>query len=327
MKKNVLFIGFLSPISACSSENSEGTLPELNAYSDDQNYVLERMQWLGFDPSIVSTQELKDGLSVIFGYGGNVLVSVGDDGVLIVDTQFPEVYDAMLREINNLGGSSVDYVINTHFHFDHAEGNRAFGPMGADIIAHENSMEFFQAGADIDMVGIQWPQQPYETLAIPRITYSDVLTLNLNGHSIDVMHFGPAHTTTDSMIYFKESNVIHMGDVANLTGLPYIDSGNGGTVDGMINNVREVLEIINDETIVIPGHGEVSTKADIEVYVRKMEAVRDRIAVMIDEGMSLEEVMEADPASDVFPSSPFDGATGLPASQLFVNRAYDSIHK
>ena len=120
MKKIVLLIGFLSLISACSNENSEGTLPELNAYSDDQNYVLERMQWLGFDPSIISTQELKDGLSVMFGYGGNVLVSVGDDGVLIVDTQFPEVYDAMLREINNLGGSSVDYVINTHFHFDHA---------------------------------------------------------------------------------------------------------------------------------------------------------------------------------------------------------------
>ena len=325
MKKIFLLIGFISLITACSNQNSEGTLPQLNAYSDDQNFVLERMQWLGFDPAILSTQELKDGLSVIFGYGGNILVSVGDDGVLIVDTQFPEVYETILREINQLGGSSVDYVINTHFHFDHAEGNRAFGPMGADIIAHENSMEYFQAGTDVDLVGLVWPQQPYESLATPRITYSDVLTLNLNGHSIDVMHFGPAHTTTDSLIYFKESNVIHMGDVANLTGLPYIDAGNGGTVDGMINNVRKALEIINDETIVVPGHGEVSSKTDLEVYVRKMESVRDRIAVMIDEGMSLEEVMEADPASDVFPSSPFDAAIGLPASQLFVNRAYVSM--
>tara|TARA_B110001454_G_C12293223_1_gene256192 strand:+ start:50 stop:406 length:357 start_codon:yes stop_codon:yes gene_type:complete len=118
-----------------------------------------------------------------------------------------------------------------------------------------------------------------------------------------------------------------MGDVANLTGLPYIDSGNGGTLDGMIENVRAVLEIIDDDTIVVPGHGEVSNKGDIEIYVRKMEAVRDKIAEMIERGMTLEEVIDADPAADVFPSSPFDGATGLPASELFVNRSYDSMIK
>ena len=314
-------------LAACSKEPYSESFPELHAYSDEQNYVLERMQWLGFDPSILRTQELKDGLNVIFGYGGNTLVSIGEDGVVLVDAQFPEVYDGITQEINKLGGGPVDYLINTHFHFDHAEGNRAFGAMGADIIAHENSMEYFLQGADIDMVGIVWPQQPYEKSARPKITYSDKLTLNLNGHSIDLMHFGPAHTTTDSMIYFRESNVIHMGDVANLTGLPYIDSGNGGTLDGMIENVRAVLEIIDDDTIVVPGHGEVSNKGDIEIYVRKMEAVRDKIAEMVERGMTLEEVIDADPAADVFPSSPFDGATGLPASELFVNRSYDSMIK
>lgn len=323
----ILFLICVLALGACSKGRYSETFPELHSYSEEQNYVLERMQWLGFDPSILRTQQLKDGLSVIFGYGGNALVSVGEDGVVLVDSQFPEVYDGIIQEIDKLGGGRVDYLINTHFHFDHAEGNRAFGAMGADIIAHENSMQYFLEGADIDMVGIIWPQQPYEKAARPRITYSDKLTLNLNNHSIDLMHFGPAHTTTDSMIYFRESNVIHMGDVANLTGLPYIDSGNGGTLDGMIQNIRAVLGIINEETIVVPGHGDISTKSDIEIYVRKMETVRDKIAEMIEQGMTLEQVINANPASDVFPSSPFDDATGLPASELFVNRSYDSMTK
>ena len=166
MKKNLLLACLCFLIAACSNED-KNVLPEMNAYSEDQNYVLERFQWLGFDPSLLYTQELKDGLSVIFGYGGNILVSVGEDGVLIVDSQFPEVFDTILSEIKELGGDSVDYVINTHFHFDHAEGNRAFGPLGADIIAHENSLEYFKNGANINMVGVMWPQQPYEPLAIP----------------------------------------------------------------------------------------------------------------------------------------------------------------
>ena len=311
---------------SCTNEG-KGGLPEMNAYSDDQNYVLERFQWLGFDPSILYTQNLKDGLSVIFGYGGNILVSVGDDGVLIVDSQFPEVFDTILSEIRTLGGNSVDYVINTHFHFDHAEGNRAFGPMGADIIAHENSIDYFKNGTDINMVGVVWPQQPYETLAIPSTTYKDEMSLNLNGHTINIMHFGPAHTTGDSFIYFEESNVIHMGDVANLTGLPFIDAGNGGTLEGMISSIRKVMDIIDDQTIVVPGHGEVSTKADIESYVSKLETVRDRLLKLVEKEMTLEEVLELDPASDLFPSSPFDAGTGMPASKMFVDRAYTSMTK
>ena len=326
MKKNLLLACLYFLIAACSNAD-KNTLPEMNAYSDDQNYVLERFQWLGFDPSLLYTQELKDGLSVIFGYGGNILVSVGEDGVLIVDSQFPEVFDTILSEIKTLGGDSVDYVINTHFHFDHAEGNRAFGPLGAEIIAHDNSMEYFKNGADINMVGIMWPQQPYEPLAIPSRTYSDEMSLSLNGHTISVMHFGPAHTTGDSFIYFKESNVIHMGDVANLSGLPFIDAGNGGTLEGMIFSIRKVMELIDQETVVVPGHGEVSTINDLETYVSKLEIVRDRLLIHAENGLSLKQVLEIDPASDIFPSSPFDAATGMSASRMFVDRAYTSMLK
>ena len=332
MKKVTLLFISLIFLWSCSAENEKdedslGSLPEMNSYTDDQNYVLEKFQWLGFDPSIISTVTLKDGLAVIFGYGGNILVSVGEDGVLIVDSQFPEVYETILYEINKLGGNSVDYVINTHFHFDHAEGNRAFGPLGADIIAHENSMDYFLNGTNINMVGLEWPQQPYEPLAVPRFTFTDSMSLNLNGHTIEVLHFGPAHTTGDSFIYFKESNVIHLGDVANLTGLPFIDAGNGGSLEGMIFSLKRVLEIIDEDTTVDPGHGEVSRKGDVVTYVSKLELARDRILEMINKGMSLDEVVEADPAADIFPSSPFDASTGMPASKLFADRSYVSMTK
>ena len=310
---------------SCSKEDTGPLLPDMNAYSDEQNYVLERFQWIGFDPSIIRSEKLKDGLGVIFGYGGNILVSVGDDGVLIIDSQFPEVFDTILSEINKLGGNSVDYVINTHFHFDHAEGNRAFGPLGADIIAHANTIDYFRNGTDINLVGIVWPQQPYEILATPRFTYEDEMFLHLNGQSIKIMHFGPAHTSGDSFIYFEDSNVIHLGDVANLTGLPFIDAGTGGTLEGMIFSIREVMKVINEDTIIVPGHGEVSNINDLEEYVSKMEIVRDRLLIFKDQGLTLEEVVELDPAADIFPSSPFDEGTGTKASILFVDRAYTSM--
>ena len=135
MKRIISIMSFIIFLTSCDIDSNLGPVPELNAYTDEQNFTLEKFQWLGFDPSLLKTESLKDSLNVIFGYGGNILVSVGEDGVLIIDSQFPEVYDTILKEIEKMGGSSVDYVINTHFHFDHAEGNRAFGPLGADILS------------------------------------------------------------------------------------------------------------------------------------------------------------------------------------------------
>ena len=116
----------------------------------------------------------------------------------------------------------------------------------------KNSIDYFRNGTDINMVGVVWPQQPYELLATPRVTYKDEMSMHLNGHTIKIMHYGPAHTSGDSFIYFEESNVIHLGDVANLTGLPFIDAGNGGTLEGMIFSIREVMKIINEDTLIVP---------------------------------------------------------------------------
>ena len=296
---------------------SENVLDKKYTYSEEQNLFLETLGWAGFEPSFIETTTLKENLHVIFGYGGNILVSIGKDGTLIVDSQFPDSSPVILRKIKELGGEKVDFVINTHFHFDHAEGNRAFGPMGADIYAHENTLDYFRKGAYINLVDIGWLQQPYEKDAIPNILYKEKLTLEINDHVVDVMHFGPAHTTGDSIIFFKEANVIHLGDIGNLDNAPFIDVDNGGTIDGMIFTLEKVLNLVNDETIIIPGHGKLSDKKEIKIYLNDLIEVRSKIRKLISEGKSLEEVQEINPALIHFPVGP----------ELLNDRVFTSLQK
>ncbi len=265
------------------------TLPDFTKMEPEQQALLDAFGWT-FDPSIIKTTTLKDGLAVIFGYGGNILVSVGPDGVLIVDSQFPQVHEAIAGEIEKLGGDGVDYVINTHWHFDHAEGNRAFGPLGAQIIAQENSAEIMATGSRINLVQSQYPQQPYEPAALPDESFETTMNMNLNGHFIELVNYGPAHTTGDAIVWFNSANLVHMGDIANLGGFPFIDADNGGSLEGMIHSIRETLKRVDDETIVVPGHGPISDKAGLEEFVSKLETVRDELVTLRAAGLTLEEI-------------------------------------
>jgi len=242
MKKSILLAASILSFGACSpveteSESSPHSSVEtsaiermaLNSYTDGQMHVLSAFGWT-LSPSKISTAPLKDGFAVIFGEGGNILVSVGDDGVLMVDDQMPEVHEALLAEIKKLGGEKVDKVINTHWHFDHAEGNRAFGELGAEIIAQENSIEYMKSPQNINLVQVVYPQQAYPKAAIPTVSFKDTMTMKMNGNDIELYNFGPAHTTGDAIVYFKTSNVVHMGDVGNFSGIAFIDADNGGTI-------------------------------------------------------------------------------------------------
>ena len=276
-----------------SAKPNANALPTFNTYTAAQRAVLAPFGMLEFDASKISAVPLKDGFAVIFGYGGNVLVSVGDDGVIMVDNQFPEIYEALLDEVRKLGGEKVDYVINTHWHFDHAEGNRAFGPLGAQIIAHENSAAYMAGDHNINLVVAQYPQQAYPPEARPDRSYSDTLELSLNGQDIILYNFGPAHTTGDSQVYFRTGNILHMGDVGNFTPSPFIDVDNGGDVDGVIATVRAMLDIIDEETIVVPGHGDIGNKARLIEYVEWLEAVRAQVAALKAQGKTIEEIQTA----------------------------------
>ncbi|MCH2695756.1 MAG: MBL fold metallo-hydrolase, partial [Acidobacteriia bacterium] len=266
-------------------------------YKEAQKAVTDLFGWDMKNPPI-TIERISDHLHVLFGNGGNILVSIGENGVLLVDDQMPEAKNVILRAIRKLGGRSVDYVINTHWHFDHAEGNNVFGPSGAQIIAQENSRYMMLNPQPINLSFIVYPQQPYPLEAVPEITYKNSMNLHLNGDRIELYHFGHAHTTGDSAVYLRDSNVLHMGDVFNMTGPPFIDADNGGSIDGIIQFCEEVLKVVNDETIVVPGHGPISTTQDLQTYIDMLIVVRDRIRSQIDEGKKLEEILASDPTKE-----------------------------
>ena len=293
---------------------------EIN-YQEGQQAVMDAFGW-NFDEAEITIEKISDNVHVLFGLGGNILVSTGDDGVLLVDDQMPELKYKILRSLRKIGGRSVDYVINTHWHFDHAEGNLAFGPDGAKIVAHENSRSMMLNPKPINLSFIVYPQQPFPLNSVPQITYQDTMKLHLNGEQIELYHFGHAHTTGDTAVFLRNSNVLHMGDVFNMTGPPFIDAGNGGSIDGIISFCEEVLKVVNDKTVVVPGHGPISTTEDLQTYIDMLIVVRDRIQQGIQQGKSLQEIIDTDPTKewrDMFGDGPF--IVGV------IDRAYAGMTK
>ena len=285
----------------------------------DREALLQGFGW-DVDAAEITTEQVADGLYVLFGLGGNIAVSVGADGVLIVDDQLPELADRIKAAIKGVGGGDIDYIVNTHWHFDHADGNLALGPEGATIVAHSNARSDMAEGGMIDMVIARYQQPPYPADALPELTFKYDMALHFNGGEIELMHFSPAHTNGDVAVFFRQQNAVHMGDVFNNSGYPFVDIGSGGDVDGMIRFCEQTLEAIDEDTIVIPGHGPVTNYETLASYVSMVRTVRDRVQTMIDAGMSLEEVSAAKPTAD------FDAAHGPEVASLgFVNRVYTDL--
>ncbi|MCZ6870965.1 MAG: MBL fold metallo-hydrolase [Gammaproteobacteria bacterium] len=270
----------------------------------------------------IKSQKLGKGLYVLFGIGGNIGVSIGPSGTLIVDDQFPELMPKIEAAIRKLGGRSVDFAINTHWHFDHAEGNLALGPAGTWIVSQANSRDRMASGSLINLTMTKYRQQAYPPDALPVISFDDHMSFHFNGERIDLIHPGPAHTTGDTAVLFRGHNAVHMGDVFNNTGYPFIDADSGGEIDGMIAFCESVLAELKPGAIVIPGHGAVTDYAALQRYIGMLKTVRDRVSRMIERGMSLAEVEAARPTAD------WDATFGDVANSLgFVDRVYTSLKK
>ena len=291
------------------------------AYADNRMSLDEMVAAFGWDldAAVIESQQIADGLYVLFGPGGNVAASIGADGVLIVDDQFPQVIPKIEAKIAELGGGAIDFAINTHWHFDHADGNLALGPKGVWLVSQSKSREMMADAHLIDLVALQYEQQPYPENARPVITYDDRMQFHFNGERIDLLHFGPAHTTGDTAVIFRSGNAVHLGDVFNNAGYPFIDAGNGGDMDGMIRFCTAVLAEIDAETTVIPGHGPVTGYQDLADYITMLTTVRGRIAKLIVDGAGLEAVVAARPTAE------FDERYG--DSALFVNRTFASLSR
>ncbi len=287
----------------------------------DLDELLARFGW-DLASAEIREETLADGLHVLFGVGGNIAVSIGEDGVLIVDDQFPALIPKVNAAIERLGGGPIEFAINTHWHFDHAEGNLALGPAGTRLVAHSHSGEMMRSGGPVNLVVARYRQAPYPEDALPTITFDGRMQLHYNGGRIDLIHAGPAHTAGDAAVIFREHNAVHMGDVFNNTGFPFIDADSGGDIDGMIAFCEAVAAELEPGAIVIPGHGPVTDAAALARYVAMLKTVRGRVHAMIEQGKSLEEVVAANPAAD------FEKAYGeVEASLGFLDRVYTSLAK
>ena len=260
----------------------------------------EAFKRFGVDPATteIRAEQLAPGLHVIYGAGGNVVASIGDDGVLIVDDQFPQSVPRIEKAIEALGGSAIDFVVNTHWHFDHADGNLLLGKQGSLIISHEHSRKMLLDRQLINLVGLVVEQPAYEPHGLPLITFDDGLRLHFNGDTVDVLHFGPAHTTGDAIVFFRNSKVVHMGDVFNMASYPFIDADNGGDLDGVIRTCEAVLQKLDEDAVVVPGHGRAAAYGDLEAYLAMLTTIRERVVALIDEGATLEEIVAARPTSE-----------------------------
>jgi glyoxylase-like metal-dependent hydrolase (beta-lactamase superfamily II) len=265
----------------------------------------------------ITTQKIADNFYVLFGVGGNIVASIGDQGVLIVDDQFPLMVPKYKATIGELGGGAIDFAINTHWHFDHADGNQVLGPEGTWLVSQENSRQMLTKNNVINLVSQTREQPAYNETALPVVTYDTNMRMHFNGERIDLMHFGPAHTTGDTAVIFRGHKLVHLGDVYNNAGYPFIDADNGGSLSGIIEFCSKVIEQIDADTIVVPGHGPVAGYQDLVDYVAMLTTIRDRMTARIASGATLQQVIAARPTSE------WDEKKGAPAN--FLNRSYASL--
>lgn len=273
----------------------------------------------------VTTQQLAPGLHVLFGAGGgqaagNVVALLDGERALVVDTGFPQFVPKYRDAITSLGGGAIRYAINTHWHDDHSEGNKVLGADGVLLIAHSNSRAMLTRDNRINVVRTVLELAAYPANALPAVTFDDRMELYFNGERIEILHASPAHTAGDVAVIFRGANAVHMGDVYMSSAYPFIDVDNGGDFDGALEFYAKVLEEIDRDTVVVPGHGPVATYADLADHLEMLRTVRGRIAALIAEGATLAQVVAAQPTKE------WDAKYGNPTT-FFLDRAYKSLQQ
>ena len=257
---------------------------------------LARAQFPDLATVEIQAQKLADGIYMLTGAGGNMGVSVGDDGVFLVDDQFAALTPKIEASIRKLSDQPIRFVLNTHLHHDHTGGNENLGKAGATIVGHHTVRERMSREQFNPYVDVRTP--PHLHHAMPLLTYSEDMVFHVNGHDIRVHHIGPAHTDGDSLIHFRAANILHTGDVFVHSMYPFVDVTSGGSIDGILACCDEVLALADDQTQIIPGHGPVSTRADVQAFRNVVQAARDRIAALLSQGKTLEETIAADPLAE-----------------------------
>ena len=239
----------------------------------------------------IRTVALRGGTHLLTGAGGNVLASVGTDGVFLIDDQYAPLTDRIVAALAKLSDQPPRFVINTHWHGDHSGGNENLGKAGAVIVAHDNVRKRMRAGQMLR--GERVPPASFD--ALPVLTFASDVSLHLNGDAAHVWHVAHAHTDGDSLVKFEQANVLHMGDIYFNGLYPFIDAESGGSIGGVLAAIDRGLALSDAETLVVPGHGPVSNRAELAAYGAMLKGYRDRIAALKHAGKSLAEVVATKP--------------------------------
>ncbi|MFK8049173.1 MAG: MBL fold metallo-hydrolase [Halioglobus sp.] len=248
------------------------------------------------DAPSVSTSPIKGALHLLQGRGGNVVASVGADGILIIDDDFAAYADAYQRALNKLVPGSDDaqvpqFVINTHWHGDHTGGNLYWGDKGSVIVAHSNVRARMSTRQEMKVSGRVVEASP--AAALPVVTYGDSMALHFNDDDIEILHLPTGHTDGDSVVFFAKANVVHMGDHFFMNSFPFVDLGSGGNVAGFTANISAVLDRVDDTTIIIPGHGgKRATKKDLQRYHEMLVTTVKSVSVRMEKGQTQESIVE-----------------------------------
>ena len=246
--------------------------------------------------SPIKTYKLRNNISVLEGSGGNIAVLTGPDGKLLVDAGIGVSQPQLSRALAELGNEPIAHLINTHWHFDHADGNEWLNTAGAKIVAHENTRKHLAVVQRVE----DWDYNflPHSAGALPAEVFAEEHSMKLNGASIALKHYGPAHTDSDISVMFTEANVLHVGDTYWYGIYPFIDYSTGGSIDGMIAASDANLAMANNDTIIITGHGKpVSNKAELQEFRDMLVAIRDNVGNLKKQGKTRDETVAAKPTA------------------------------
>jgi glyoxylase-like metal-dependent hydrolase (beta-lactamase superfamily II) len=276
--------------------SSRGWLTPPQAFAEARNIVDGIRAEAAKAP--ITAHQLRGNVSVLEGSGGNIAVLTGSDGKLLVDAGItasrPRITDALAV----LDGRPVTHLINTHWHFDHADGNEWLGGNGTVILAHDNTRKHLAEAQRVEDWDFNFPPSP--AAAMPTQTFSDEKSLRLNGATLNLKHRPFAHTDGDITVSFAEADILHTGDIYWNGTYPFIDYSTGGNIDGVIRAVDAILAQIGKDTIVIPGHGRPrSNRSELKAYLDMLVAVRDNVAKLKRQGRTIDETVAARPSSDL----------------------------
>ncbi len=267
----------------------------------------------------IKTTDLGDNIYMLEGQGGNITVAVGKDGIIMVDGEYAPLHDKIKAAISTVSNLPIKYLVNTHFHGDHTGGNEPFARDGVTIVSEINVKKRLAAGTTNGLTGVKTP--PVPEAALPAKTYTGAYHIRLRGRVADLKHIENAHTDGDTYIWFKTSNVLSTGDTFTNGRYPNIDFANGGNIKGMIAATDAYLKLTNAKTRIVPGHGPLADKAILVEYRAMLVTARDRMAKLVKEGKSEDDVVAAKPFADL-------DAKWAPtelASKNFIRVVYHSL--